>query len=595
MLFGLAEDFKSGPNQYYNPPEMLQILRNRKTYDVCVVGSGAGGGMAAKVLTEAGANVVMLEAGPMWDTVKDGFMFKWPYDSPRRGASIPTQQFGEFDAALGGWTLEGEPYTNAPGNQWDWFRSRMLGGRTNHWGRISLRFGPDDFRRHSLDGLGDDWPITYDDVKPYYDKVDQLIGIFGSNENLPNEPNGIFMPPPRPRCYELLIKQAADKLNVTCIPSRLSIITKPLNGRAACHYCGQCNRGCATHSNFSSPSVLLPPALATGRLSIITGAMAREVTVDAAGLADGITYIDTKTNRDSHVRAKIIVLAASACESARILLNSKSPKFPQGLANSSGVVGQYLTDSTGVSVRGFIPKMMDGIAHNEDGVGGMHLYMPWWLDNKKLDFPRGYHIEPGGGRRMPNAGFGGGIHQFAGVEGSGRPMSFGGYGKQLKNDYRRLYGATVGFAGRGEMIPNKDSYCEIDPTVVDKWGIPVLRFHFKWSDYEINQVKHMQDTFRAMIEQMGGVAMGAMPSKERGYGIETGGRIIHELGVTRMGNDPGTSVLNSHCQAHDVKNLFVADGGPFVSQPDKNCTWTILAMAMRTSEFIADQRNKGNV
>jgi len=174
-------------------------------------------------------------------------------------------------------------------------------------------------------------------------------------------------------------------------------------------------------------------------------------------------------------------------------------------------------------------------------------------------------------------------------------MSFGGYGKQLKNDYRRLYGATVGFAGRGEMIPNKDSYCEIDPTVVDKWGIPVLRFHFKWSDYEINQVKHMQDTFRAMIEQMGGVAMGAMPSKERGYGIETGGRIIHELGVTRMGNDPGTSVLNSHCQAHDVKNLFVADGGPFVSQPDKNCTWTILAMAMRTSEFIADQRNKGNV
>ena len=574
---------------------MLQVLRNRKLYDVCIVGSGAGGGMAAKVLTEAGANVVMLEAGPMWDTVKDGFMFKWPYNSPRRGASIPTQQFGEFDAALGGWTLDGEPYTNAPGNQWDWFRSRMLGGRTNHWGRISLRYGPDDFRRRSLDGLGDDWPIGYEDVKPYYDKVDELIGIFGSNENLPNEPNGIFMPPPRPRCYELLIKEAADKLNVTCIPSRMSIITKPLNGRAACHYCGQCNRGCVTHSNFSSPSVLLPPALATGRLTIITGAMAREVTVDGAGLADGVAYIDTKTQRDNHVRAKVVVLAASACESARILLNSRSPKFPQGLANSSGVVGQYLTDSTGVSVRGFIPKLMDGIAHNEDGVGGMHLYMPWWLDNRKLDFPRGYHIEPGGGRRMPNAGFGGGIHQFTGVQGSGQPVSFGGYGTQLKNDYRRLYGATVGFAGRGEMIPNKDSYCEIDPTVVDKWGIPVLRFHFKWSDHEINQVKHMQDTFRAMIEQMGGVAMGAMPSKERGYGIETGGRIIHELGVTRMGNDPGTSVLNSHCQAHDVKNLFVADGGPFVSQPDKNCTWTILALAMRTSEFIAAQRNTGSL
>jgi choline dehydrogenase-like flavoprotein len=323
--------------------------------------------------------------------------------------------------------------------------------------------------------------------------------------------------------------------------------------------------------------------------------MAREVTVDTAGLADGVIYIDKKTARDNRVRARVVVLAASACESARILLNSTSSKFPQGLANSSGVVGKYLTDSTGVGVSGFIPKLMDGIPHNEDGVGGMHLFMPWWLDNKQLDFPRGYHIEIGGGRRMPTAGFGGGIHLFTGVESSGRPIAFGGYGRQLKNDYRRLYGATVGFAGRGEMIPNKDSYLEIDPSVVDKWGIPVLRFHFKWSDHEINQVKHMQETFRAIIEKMGGTPIGTMPSREQGYGIENGGRIIHELGVTRMGNDPSRSVLNSHCQAHDVKNLFVADGGPFVSQPDKNCTWTILALAMRTSEYIAQQRNGGTI
>jgi choline dehydrogenase-like flavoprotein len=573
----------------------MQIIQNRRIYDVCVIGSGAGGGMAAKVLTEAGANVIMLEAGPMWDPVADSKMFAWPYDTPRRGAAIPERQFGEFDAALGGWTLEGEPYTNAPGETWEWFRSRMIGGRTNHWGRISLRFGPYDFKRRTLDGLGDDWPITYDDLKPYYDKVDRLVGIFGSVEHLPNEPDGVFMPPPKPRCYELLIKQAAEKLNIPVIPSRLSILTKPLNGRPACHYCSQCNRGCRTNSNFSSPSVLLPPAVATGRLTIVTDAMAREVTVDTAGLADGVIYIDKKTARDNRVRARVVVLAASACESARILLNSTSSKFPQGLANSSGVVGKYLTDSTGVGVSGFIPKLMDGIPHNEDGVGGMHLFMPWWLDNKQLDFPRGYHIEIGGGRRMPTAGFGGGIHLFTGVESSGRPIAFGGYGRQLKNDYRRLYGATVGFAGRGEMIPNKDSYLEIDPSVVDKWGIPVLRFHFKWSDHEINQVKHMQETFRAIIEKMGGTPIGTMPSREQGYGIENGGRIIHELGVTRMGNDPSRSVLNSHCQAHDVKNLFVADGGPFVSQPDKNCTWTILALAMRTSEYIAQQRNGGTI
>ena len=551
--------------------------------------------MAAKVLTEAGADVLMLEAGVMFDTRKDAKMFAWPYQSPRRGAPIPERQFGEFDAGWGGWTLDGEPYTTAPDDRFFWFRTRMLGGRTNHWGRISLRFGPYDFRRKSMDGLGDDWPISYDDLKPYYDKVDQLIGLFGSHIDLPNEPDGIFQPPPRPRCWELLIQDASRRLDIPCVPMRMSILTQPLNGRPACHYCGQCGRGCISHSNFSSPSVLLPPALATKKLTMVTNAMAREVTIDEGGLANGVAYIDKTTGQQNHVRARIVVLAASACETARLLLNSKSPKFAQGLANSSGAVGKYLTDSTGTSVRGFIPRMMDGVPHNEDGASGSHLYMPWWMDNRKLDFPRGYHIEIGGGRRMPGFGTLGGIHLYNGTSASGTPISGGGYGKQLKDDYRRFYGATVGFAGRGEMIPNKDTYCEIDPTAVDKWGIPVLRFHFKWTDHEHKQVKHMQETFRAIIEQMGGTPMSPMPSAASGYGIEAGGRIIHEVGVTRMGDDPSASVLNKYCQAHDVKNLFVTDGGPLVSQPDKNPTWTILALAMRTGEYIAEERKKGNL
>src|SRR3989441_1187552 len=390
----------------------MQVIRQPKTYDVCIVGSGAGGGMAAKVLGEAGANVAMLEAGQMWDAAKDSKMSAWAYDSPRRGAPTPAKPFGEYDGCIGGWDIDGEPYTTAPGTTFDWFRARMLGGRTNHWGRISLRFGPDDFKRRSLDGLGDDWPITYDDLKPYYDKLDRLVGIFGSVEGLPNEPDGIFQPPPSPRCYELLNKQACDRLRIRCIPSGMSILTRPLNGRPACHYCGQCGRGCATHSNFSSPSVLLPPALATGRLRIVANAMAREVTTDESGLATGVSYVDTQAARQHHWRARVEVLAASACESARMLLNSKSSRFPNGLANSSGVVGRYLTDTTGLSVSGYIPKLANSVPHNEDGVGGMHLYMPWWLDNKSLDFPRGYHIEIGGGRRMPAYGILRGIERF---------------------------------------------------------------------------------------------------------------------------------------------------------------------------------------
>jgi choline dehydrogenase-like flavoprotein len=563
-----------------------QARRAAPPYDVCIVGSGAGGGMAAYVLTQAGAKVLMLEAGPLWFCTEDSAMFTWAYETPHRGASTKERQFGEFDAALGGFKIDGEPYTSAPGQRFDWFRSRMLGGRTNHWGRISLRFGPFDFRRRSLDGLGDDWPITYDDVKPYYDKVDQLIGLFGSKEGLPNEPDGIFQPPPRPRCYELLVKKAADRLKVTCIPSRLSIITRPLNGRAACHYCGQCSRGCRVNANFSSPGVLLQPALATGRLTIIPNAMVREVTVDRMGRATGVSYVDKATGNDLRAEARVVVLAASACETARLLLNSTSSLFPNGLANGSGVVGKYLTDTTGSDMGGFIPSLVDLPPHNEDGVGGMHLYMPWWLDNKKLGFPRGYHIEVWGGHGMPSYGFMGGIQ--------GYPPG-GGYGATLKNDYRKYWGSTVGFSGRGEQIPNDDCYCEIDPNVVDKWGIPVLRFHWKWSDHEINQVKHMQNTFEALITEMGGTLQWKKPGASENWGIANGGSIIHELGTTRMGNDPKTSVVNSHCQAHEVKNLFITDGGPFVSQADKNPTWTILALSMRSSEYLASEMKRGSL
>ena len=563
----------------------MQIATPGKTYDVCIVGSGAGGGMAAKVLAESGADVLMLEAGPQWDVQKDGAMMKWAHDSPRRGAGHRGRPFGEFDACLGGWDIEGEPYTVGEGESFRWFRARMLGGRTNHWGRISLRFGPWDFKARSRDGVGDDWPIAYDDVKPYYDKLDDLVGLFGSTEGLPNDPDGIFMPPPTPRCHELLTKKACDALGVRCIPSRLSILTRAHNGRPACHYCGQCGRGCATHSNFSVPSVFLPPALATGKLKIVTGAMVREVNTNREGRATGVSYVDVTSGTEVTVRSKVVVLAASACESARLLLNSKSPRHPNGLANGSGAVGRYLTDTPGTSIRGYIPALANLPAHNEDGTGGLHLYMPWWLDNKKLDFPRGYHFEFGGGRDMPGYGFMGGIHRANG----------GGYGQKLKEDYRRYYGSFLSFAARGEMLPNADSYCELDPEAVDRYGIPVLRFHWKWAESETLQMRHAHYVAREIIDKMGGKVLGTMPTREHEFGIQPGGEIIHEAGTTRMGESAATSVLNRNGQAHEVKNLFVADAGPFVTNPHKNATWTIMALAWRTADFIAAESRRGNL
>ncbi|WP_353720605.1 GMC family oxidoreductase [Dyadobacter sp. 676] len=579
---------------------MFQIKEQPTVYDVAIIGSGAGGGMAAYQLAKAGAKVALLEAGGYFDPADPKYItqLKWPYESPRRGAGNH-RPFGDFDAAWGGWEIEGEPYTHKNGTQFDWFRSRMLGGRTNHWGRISLRFGPKDFKRKSIDGLGDDWPISYDDVKPYYDQVDKLIGVFGTVEGIDNEPDGIFLPPPKPRLHELFLKQAGKKVNIPVIPSRLSILTKPINDqRGVCFYCSQCARACQAYADFSSSSVLCIPAIKTGNVTLINNAMCREVLTDpSTGLATGVSYIDREKLTEHTVKAKVVVLAASAAESARLLLNSKSARHQNGLANSSGVVGRYLHDSTGASRGAFLPHLMDRKRYNEDGVGGMHVYTPWWLDNKKLDFPRGYHIEYGGGMGMPSYGFGSGIENLNGKypTKAGVTKEAGGYGASLKEDYRRFYGANIGMAGRGEAVPDYNNYCEIDPNVVDKFGIPVLRFHYKWSDYEIKQAKHMHDTFEEIIHALGGVPNGTKPGPDTNYGLAAPGRIIHEVGTVRMGDDPKTSALNKYSQAHDAKNVFVVDGGSFVSQADKNPTWTILALSMRASEYIINQVKQKNI
>ena len=571
----------------------MEIKKTSKQYDVIIVGSGAGGGMATKILSEAGLKVAVVESGPYYDPANPEQMtqLKWAWQSPRRGAGT-TRPFGDFDQAYGGWDIDGEPYTQKDDTNFRWFRSRMLGGRTNHWGRISLRFGPNDFKKKSIDGLGEDWPITYEDLKPYYDKVDKLIGVFGTKENLYNEPDGFFLPPPKPRLHELYYIKAAKKADIKVIPSRLSVITKRINNdRGVCFYCNGCARSCNVYADFSSGSCLIFPAQnAGGQIDLYVNSMVRTVETNSEGKATGVSYINKDDGNEYKLNGKVVVLAASACSSARILLNSKSKQHPNGLGNSSDLVGKYLHDSTGGDMMVFLPQLTNRKIYNEDGVGGMHVYSPWWLDNKKLDFPRGYHIEVWGGMGVPTYGTGFNVNHFNKFFG----LKAGGCGDVLRSDMKKYYGSTIGFSGRGESVAMKSNYCEIDPNRVDKYGVPVLRFNYKWTDYEIKQAKHMQDTFEEIIHNMGGQPLWNKPGIESNYGLTKPGEIIHEVGTTRMGKNPKESVVDQFERMHDVDNVFVVDAGPFVSQADKNPTWTIMALAWRASDHIVSEFKKQN-
>jgi len=452
--------------------------------------------------------------------------------------------------------------------------------------------------------------MTYQDVAPYYDKVEMLIGVYGSNEgleNTPDSPEGCLLPPPKARAGELYIKKHVAQLGIPVIPIHRAILStkqdadtipaklhpgnpraqailaESMRQRAACFWATDCGRGCSIKANYQSTTVHLPPAMATGNLDILPNAMARAVTLDAQGKANGISFIDKVSGREITAKARVVILAASSAESARILLNSKSAKFPDGLANTSGEVGKNIMDTVGASLGGQVPAFENLPVHNEDGAGD-HVYVPWWLYKEqkagKLDFARGYHIEFSTGRRMPNVG----------VAGPAKP----GYGKSFKEDLRRSYGSFIGFSGRGEMIPNKDSFCDLDPSVKDKWGIPVLRFHWKFSDHELKQALHMHQTFAQMIEAIGG-KVGGKPATEGAKAIKPGGFIIHEVGGAIMGADRKKSVTNQWNQCWDVPNLLINDAAPFCSNADKNPTLTIMALAWRACDHLIEEMRQGNL
>jgi choline dehydrogenase-like flavoprotein len=540
--------------------------------------------MAAYSLTKAGLRCILLEAGRDYDPQAEVNMFAPESDAPLRGAATPDKPFGYFDATVGGgWQVDGEPYTQREGSDFRWYRPRMLGGRTNHWGRHVPRFGPYDFKPFSRDGLGVDWPIGYDDVAPFYDRVERMVGVNGGPiglENHPDSPPGCLMPPPHPRIPEMLIKAAAEDLGIPVRAAHTAVLTRDMPDavapRSACLNATPCTRGCTIGAMFQTTTSLLPMAKATGRLTIVTDAMVSRVTMARPDRAAGVEYVDRKTGLRHTVNARTVVLAAGTGETTRLLLNSG--ESGRGLANSSGELGRNLTDSTGASFRAYIPALADRPRYNEDGIGGQHIYIPFWLYQQQkrgeLDFARGYHFEIGGRFGIPPA--------------DAVPRV---WGSALKTAVRSASGATIQLTLRGEMIPNTDSFCEADPVVKDRFGIPVLRFAFRWSQNEVNQVAHGRRTAHAVFKRMGGTILDPDLPPEKI--MTAGGEIIHELGTARMGADKRSSVVDGYGQTWDVDNLVLMDGAVFASGAHKNPTLTILALALRASEQLARRLKSG--
>lgn len=567
----------------------MNVKNSLPVYDVIIVGSGAAGGIAAHVLVNRGLNVLMLEIGPKWNRTEIFHTeHSWPYEMPFRGLGRPGQYDGLWKVSAYTEHLYVHPrvdrYGTAPGTDFHWTRIHAVGGRTNTWARVSLRMAEWDLKPKSMqDGAGEDWPISYDDLAPYYDKAEDLMGVFGTREGLAVTPDGKYhAATPRPRCGEIALTKGGRRAGIPIIPIRKAMLMENRDTGAACHYCGACDYGCSTASRFSTLDTIIPKLTGRRNFTLRTGAAVHRVLLDPkTGKAGGVEFIDTKNRLTYEARAKVVILGAGAMASTRILLNSKTKDQPNGLANSSGVLGHYLMDNFKSGfVGGWFPSLKSSAVFNDDGAGGGHVYIP-----------RHTNIPGGRGGRKASALRG---WQYQPSTGSGKypgyAKSLPGFGASLKQEVRDQNPARVFLAGFGECLPDFDNYCEIDPNgLKDRYGIPQLRFHAKWRDNELKMADLMYDTAEEILR-----AAGAEITPYTRTVPPPPGDATHEVGTARMGNDPKSSVLNGFNQAHDVRNLFVVDGSSFVSCPEKNCTLSIAAVSWRASDFVAEEFRRGN-
>ncbi|MCA9670533.1 MAG: GMC family oxidoreductase [Myxococcales bacterium] len=554
----------------------MKSIDLKRSYDAIVVGSGAAGGMAAYALVKRGVEVLMLEAGPL-EPIASFEHHKQPWQYPLRG-ELEIERKRELEDFGHAWNqrllignTKAHPYASAKGTRFKWRRVRAVGGKTLIWALISLRLSPRDFKAASADGWGEDWPISYDDIAPYYERVERLIGVCGNRDNLPNNPDSVFLPPVPLSCAELVMKKAVDRFEGRrLINGRAAALTVPHNGRPACHYCGHCDRICQVSASFSSLGVLMPWLLRQKNFHLRTGSVVSEVLLDKqSDRARGVRFIDHSTRKRYEAKGRVVVLGASCLETTRLLLNSRSKAWPTGLGNASGTLGKYFSEHiiTGVTI-GFAPSLRGRKAAAQARPNGSPAYIPRFrnLDGTKRDFLRGYGFQ---------------FVDWANDFPSYAPL-IKGFGSQLKHDIKRNFGTALAMAGFGEVLPDARNSVQIDPTIVDQYGIPSLRFDVRRRDNE----KKMAADIAATAEEMmraAGVEIISGPRK----GISTPGDSVHELGTCRMGLKRETSMLDANNRMHELRNVFVVDGSSFTSASEKNPTLTILALAYRAAEHIA--------
>jgi choline dehydrogenase-like flavoprotein len=559
----------------------------RQVYDALVIGSGASGGWVAKELTEQGFHLLMLEAGPPRIPSRDFTEHAWTYQLKFRG-------FGDKKWALENQPVQSlcyaadeyshqffvndfeHPYTFPQDKPFMWIRGRQVGGKTFCWARESYRYTDYEFKAASRDGFGDDWPFSYADLAPYYDKVENFIGVSGSFEHLEQMPDGKFLPPMNLSCGAVAAKQIIEqKFGWRLMPDRVANLTAPHNGRPACHYCNECSRGCHTASYFNSPAVTLPAAARTGRFTLVSDAVVSNLLMNAQGKATGVRYIDRVSKKENEAYAKVVVLAAGALESTRILLNSRSARFPDGVGNENGVLGHYLMDHFTVEgAGGEFPAMTS--SHREPTGNPCGWLIPKYANtagHKNPGFLRGYRFDGDASQEV-----------------YGHAFDIPGLGKEWRRRVRNEIPYTFSIEAQGECLPRVDNFIALDPIKKDAWGIPALHIHSSYGENEHLMARAMREDITAVLDAL--KLINVRPPHEQ---MSVFGKNIHECGTARMGTDPKRSVVNAFNQVHHSSNVFVTDGACFVTQGCYEPTLTIMAISARAADYIADQAKKGNL